>query len=87
MYISIGTFHNKDERNDFMNTVPNMISTKDLSYISDMINWNITAGKSAHHFANECQLEDVKKMMEVVRDMHAKHLAMLIDILKEGQYE
>ena len=70
-----------------MNTVPNMISTKDLSYISDMINWNMTAGKAAHHYSQECKLEDIQKMMEVVRDMHARHVETLVTILKEGQYE
>ena len=28
-----------------METVPNIISTKDLSYLSDMFNWNFTAFK------------------------------------------
>ena len=28
-----------------MNTVPAMVSTKDLSYLEDMMNWNFTLSK------------------------------------------
>ena len=40
-----------------MNTVPNIISTKDLSYLEDMFNWHFNASKKAHHFSEEVQDE------------------------------
>ena len=34
------------------NTVPNMISCKDLDYLSDMFNWNYGAYKSSSNAIN-----------------------------------
>ena len=70
-----------------MNTVPNVISTKDLSYLSDLFQWNLTSAKIAHHYYKECQIEDIKKMMEVVYGMHRRHAWMILTLLKEGQHE
>ena len=35
-----------------MNNVPNMISTKDASYLKDMFNWNIIALKNLMFITN-----------------------------------
>lgn len=35
-----------------MQNVPNIISTKDLSYICDMFNWNFTTAKKALNYSN-----------------------------------
>lgn len=67
-----------------MNKVPNMISTKDLDYISDMINWNYTAAKKARHFANEVTDEEIKDMLERIYDMHSSNYKTLVDMLNEG---
>ncbi len=56
-----------------MNTVPNMISTKDLSYICDMFEWMATEAKKANHFSNEVQDETIKQKLKAVATMHANH--------------
>ena len=33
-----------------MEQVPNIISTKDLSYLCDIFNWNYNACKDVHHY-------------------------------------
>ncbi|MGE5456687.1 MAG: spore coat protein [Ignavibacteriales bacterium] len=70
-----------------MNNVPNMISTKDLSYISDMFEWMATEAKKANHFSNEVKDEAVKEKLKAVATMHAKHCQKLLDILNQGGKE
>lgn len=67
-----------------MNRVPEMISTKDLSYISDIINWNVTASKTSYHFSNEVEDEELKTLLQNVSTMHADHVRRLVQILNEG---
>ena len=64
-----------------MNKVPTMISTKDLAYISDMINWNFIACKKANHFVDEITDEQVKDEVKNVALMHKNHVIKLVNIL------
>lgn len=65
-----------------MNTVPKMISTKDLDYICDMFNWNFTACKKAYHFAQECTDKDVANILNEAAAMHKEHCQFLISLLQ-----
>ncbi len=65
-----------------MNNVPEMISTKDLDYISDMLNWNLTLIKKINHFTNEVSQEDIKEEFINISNMHQKHYNMLLNLLK-----
>ncbi len=67
-----------------MNQVPNMISTKDLSYIEDMMHWNFTDSKKAFHFANEISDEEIKQLANRIAIMHKQHITKLLDMLKIG---
>ena len=42
-----------------MNSVPNIISTKDLSYIEDMLNWNFVLIKKINNYLNYIKDENV----------------------------
>ena len=46
--------------------VPNIISGKDLDYLSDVYNWNFNACKLANNFANEVTDEEIKNLFEKV---------------------
>ncbi len=70
-----------------MNTVPNIISTKDLSYLEDMFNWHFNASKKAHHFSEEVQDEEIKKALVDAALMHANAAREIVNILKGGQNE
>jgi uncharacterized protein YktB (UPF0637 family) len=72
---------NIKERNDFMNTVPTIISTKDLAYLADIFNWNITATKKANHYLQEIQDQDVKKAAQRFKEVHQKICESVINIL------
>ncbi len=47
-----------------MKSVPNIISTKDLSYIEDMLNWNFTLIKKINNYLYLVKDEGVKKELE-----------------------
>lgn len=67
-----------------MNKVPNIISTKDLSYICDMFQWNFTAAKKSLHYSNEVNDEEIKNELENIYEMHKNICSNLIDLLNEG---
>lgn len=47
-----------------MKSVPNIISTKDLSYLEDMLNWNFVLIKKVNNYLNDIRDEDVVKCFE-----------------------
>ena len=47
-----------------MEQVPNIISTKDLSYISDMLNWIHTFSKKIYHYETIAEDESVINILE-----------------------
>lgn len=49
-----------------MKSVPNIISTKDLSYLEDMLNWNFILIKKVNNYLNDIKDEDVIKCFEKV---------------------
>ncbi len=65
-----------------MNEPPVMISTKDLSYISDMFEWSFTAGKTANHFKDEVIDEEIKSILNEITIMHKNICHNLINLLE-----
>ena len=47
-----------------MKSVPNIISTKDLSYIEDMLNWNFILIKKINNYIDLAKDENVLKILE-----------------------
>ncbi|HHU54954.1 MAG TPA: spore coat protein [Mollicutes bacterium] len=64
-----------------MDKVPQMISTKDLSYLSDMFEWHFVASKKCEHYANEVTDEEIKKALQKVAKMHANYCQKIVTIL------
>ncbi len=62
-------------------TVPAVISCKDLDYLSDIYNWNFNACKLAHHFMNEVQDDEIKELLDQVANMHKEHAKAVTNIL------
>ena len=65
-----------------MEKVPKMISTKDLSYISDMFNWNITAYNKINLFLPDIGDKELKSALKKVATMHKENCKELVNILK-----
>ena len=70
-----------------MDIVPQIISTKDLAYLSDMFEWNQTAFKQINHFINEVQDEEIKELLERFRNMHEDHMNFIVSMLKKEEYD
>ncbi len=47
-----------------MKNVPNIISTKDLAYIEDMLNWKFILIKKINNYLNNIEDKDVKNVLE-----------------------
>ena len=65
-----------------MEQVPEIISTKDLSYLSDMFEWNFIAAKKALHYINQVQDEELKNELDKIYRMHEKHLKKILELLQ-----
>lgn len=64
-----------------MEKIPNMISTKDLSFIEDMFNWNFTVCKKAYNYSNLVTDENISKFLKDVAKKHEKICNKLINML------
>lgn len=64
-----------------MEKIPNMISTKDLSFIEDMFNWNFTVCKKAYNYNDLVTDENISKFLKDVAKKHEKICNKLINML------
>lgn len=64
-----------------MKKVPNMISTKDLSYIEDMFNWHFVLCKKAYSYSEYVTDETISTHMKEVAKKHEKICEKLIKML------
>lgn len=64
-----------------MNTVPRMIGTKDLAYLSDMFEWCFNVGKMANHFSEEANDTTVAQTLKNVAEMEKQHCLRIIQML------
>lgn len=64
-----------------MKEVPNIISTKDLSYIKDMLSWNLVMAKKSKEYLKLVGDKDVKEIIKRVNEVHKSHYEMLLEII------
>ena len=64
-----------------MKKIPNMVSTKDLSYIEDMFNWHFVLCKKAYSYSDLVCDEEISKHMMDVAKKHEKICEKLIKML------
>lgn len=64
-----------------MKEVPKMISTKDLAYLEDMMNWNMIFSKKCHMYKDLITDNEIKKFVNSVAKMHTEHYEKLLNIL------
>lgn len=69
-------------QNNTMKQPPNVISSKDLKYIEDMLAWNLTAAKSAREFANMVNDQEIKTELNATYQMHKQHYDQLLSFLQ-----
>ena len=66
------------------NQVPNIITGKDLDYLSDMFEWNYIAMKKTNDMVNKTQDEDIKKILEKGCNLFDQNMKEVINILNNG---
>ena len=64
--------------------VPNIITGKDLDYLSDMFNWNYDALKKMYVASTQVQDEQIKTLIDKSYNMFKNNLNVILSILNEG---
>ena len=70
--------------NNNFNVVPNMISCKDLDYLSDMFNWNYGAYKSSYNAINSVSDNEIKDMLIKASNVFQSNINKILEILNRG---
>ena len=68
------------------NVVPNIITGKDLDYLSDMFNWNYSGYKEMFNSLDNIKDEEAKNMISKVSDILYDNMTNILNILG-GSYE
>ena len=68
------------------NVVPNIISVKDLDYLSDMFNWNYTGYKELYNTLENISDNEVKTMISRVSEVLYNNMTNILNVLG-GTYE
>lgn len=63
---------------------PNVVTTKDQLYISDMLSWNLLAMKKCHFFAQQCTDPEIKSVIEKAGQMHQQHYQRILNHLQNS---
>ena len=66
------------------NEVPNIISCKDLDYLSDMFNWNYGAYKTSLNASNSVNDEELSSVLQKVSNVFHSNMTKILNILNEG---
>ena len=64
--------------------VPNIITGKDLDYLSDMFNWNYGALKSNLNALNEVKDNEIKEIIERSTSIFKDTIMNILTILASG---
>lgn len=65
-----------------MKKVPKMVSTKDLSYICDIFNWNYTTAQKLEFYLENMDDEEICKEFSKLDKMHLKNCESLLKVLE-----
>ena len=65
-------------------TVPDIISGKDLDYLTDGFNWNYNAYKKTVNDSNISENADVTKMLDKASNIFYENMQTILDILERG---
>lgn len=61
--------------------VPDIITGKDLDYLSDMFSWNYGAYKSIYNSISKVNDEEIKKILEEGAELFDENMNIVLDIL------
>ena len=64
--------------------VPNIITGKDLDYLSDMFSWNLSLYKKLSNCSEQVQMNDVKDIIQRASEMFHSNTQVILNILNQG---
>ncbi len=64
--------------------VPDMISGKDLDYLSDMFNWNYGAYKSSSNAISSVTDSEIKEVLNKASNIFQGNMQKVLTILNQG---
>ena len=64
--------------------VPNMISGKDLDYLSDMFSWNYGAYKNVINAKTNINDQEIKNIFEKAENLFHGNITKVLQILNQG---
>ena len=69
------------------NAVPNIISSKDLDYLSDMFNWNYGAYKTSLNASNSVTDGELRLMLQKASNLFHSNMSKVLNIIQGGNNE
>lgn len=70
--------------NNIYEEVPNIITGKDLDYLSDMFNWTYEAYKVTYNHSNDVTDEEIKNILENASNTFKNNLENILNLLNNG---
>ena len=64
--------------------VPNILTGKDIDYLSDMFNWNYLALKKTNDSKTKVQDEEIINILDKSYNIFKNNLNVILSILNEG---
>lgn len=71
-------------KEEYYSQVPNIITGKDLDYLSDMFNWNYDALKKMNVATKNTEDEEINQIITKGYNLFNNNLNVIISILNEG---
>ena len=66
-------------------SVPNIISGKDLDYLTDIFNWNYSEYKSTINMSDEITDDDLLDILKKCTNLFYDNMINTLDILERGK--
>lgn len=64
-----------------MNIPENIITSKDLDYLSDMFQWNYLAYKKVNSDYENVEMSEISEVMEEAKVLFSDNLSLILDIM------
>ncbi len=71
-------------KEEYYSQVPNIITGKDLDYLSDMFNWNYNALKKMNVATKNTEDKEINQIIMKGYNLFNNNLNVIISILNEG---
>ncbi|WP_232696707.1 ferritin family protein [Brevibacillus daliensis] len=78
MQTNVGSINDMLQQQPPIPTPPQVITTKDLSYLKDAMSWELDAFKKFHFYAEHAKNPETKQLLNQVGSMHQKHYNTLL---------